>query len=499
VKTAAVRPPEELLGNCPMRLHIVFSLPLLALCWAFSLLLPAGAAEIHPLATLPVGDRWFNISMNEERVGFAHLRISQTAAGFEVYNEGSARMVVFGFSREATSRERYLVNRDLALTSFAIEERIDGRPLTVTGEVTPQGIRLQVETGGEKKEKLLKVKGAVYPAPLLNLYPLKQGGAAGKRYRVRTFDAEALQVKKVQVTLVGAERLPDGTPVLHLQNDLYPVVDNDIWVDLAGNTIRESVRDGLVVTQAADEQSIGRFLYEAALAGKGLVRDFSLVKPDRPLENLGGLKGMRVELAPFPAAVPLFDGPGQRTERLDGERAAFATYSSMTPRGAMAGPDDGMHLADAGRLPAENPELVARKSAIVGAEQDPARIVTKLVEWVAASVRLTDADSPSPVETLKTMSGDCRAHLQLYVALARGAGIPTKAVAGLVYVTGQGFVYHSWAESYAGSWLAVDPTLGQVPADPSHLKLVEGDSPAELAPLGALIGLVQAKVLELKY
>ncbi len=485
-----------------MRLHTVFVLPLLALCWAFSLLLPAGAADIPPLATLPVGDRWFSISMNDERVGFAHLRISQTAGGYEVYNEGSARMVVFGFSREASSRERYLVNRDLALSSFAVEERIDGRPLAVTGEMTPQGIRLLVETAGVKKEKLVKVKGAVYPAPLLNLYPLKQGGAPGKRYQVRAFDAEALQVKKVQVTLVGAEQFPDGTPVLHLQNDLYPVVDNDIWVDLAGNTRRESVRDGLVVTQVEDEQSIGRFLYEAALAGKDLVRDFSLVRPDRPLENLSGLKGMRVELAAFPAAVPLFDGPGQRTERLGGERVVFATCSSMGPREATAGMDGGKlkaHLVGAERLPAENPELVARKSAIIGAEQDPARIMAKLVQWVAANVRLTDAGSQSPVETLKTMSGDCRAQVRLYTSLARAAGIPTRTVAGLVYVAGQGFLYHSWAESYAGGWLAVDPTLGQVPADPSHLKLVEGDSPAELAPLAAIVGRVRAKVLELKY
>lgn len=485
-----------------MRSHPVIAITLLALLAFVSLLLPATAGSSSPLVTLPVGDRWFSISMNDEWVGFAHLRISQTAAGYEVYNEGSARMVVFGFSREASSRERYLVNRDLALSSFAIEETIDGRPLTVTGEVTAQGIRLLVETAGEKKGKLLKVKGAVYPAPLLNLYPLKQGGAPGKRYQVRTFDAEALQVKKVQVTLVGAEKLPDGTPVLHLQNDLYPVVDNDIWVDLAGNTLRESVRDGLVVTKAADEQSIGRFLYEAALAGKGLVRDYSLVRPDRPLENLSGLKGLKVELAAFPATALLFDGPGQRTERLDGERAVFSTYSSMGPRGATAGPDGGMlktYLEDAERFSAENPELVAGKSGIIGAEQDPGRIVAKLVQWVAANVRLTDADRQLPVETLKTLSGDCRAHVRLYTSLARAAGIPTKTVAGLVYVAGQGFLYHSWAESYAGKWLAVDPTLGQVPADPSHLKLMEGDSPAELAPLGSIVGRVRAKVLEMKY
>jgi hypothetical protein len=485
-----------------MRLHPVIAIIQLALLAVVSLQLPATAGSSSPLATLPAGDRWFSISMNEERVGFAHISINQIPDGYEIFCEGSARMAAYGFSREASSRERYIVNRDMALQSFAVEERIEGRPMTVSGEVTPQGIRMRVETEAGKTEKLLKTKGMVYPGALLNIYPLKKGWEAGKRYRLQMFDAEALQLKNVKIAVIGVEKLPDGVAALHLQNDLYPVVDNDIWVDLTGNTIRESVRNGLVVTQAADEQSIGRFLYEAALAGKGVVRDFSLVRPDRPLEKLSGLKGVRIELAHFPATVPLFDGPGQRTERLDSERVVFATYSSMAPRGAAAAPDGGMlkaYLAGTERLPAENQELVARKSAIIGAEQDPARIVAKLVQWVSANVRLTDADSPSPLETLKTMSGDCRAHVQLYIALASAAGIPTKAVAGLVYVAGQGFRYHSWAESYAGGWLAVDPTMGQLPVDPSHLKLVEGDTPAELAPLGAIIGRVQAKVLELKY
>src|SRR6266568_1666983 len=121
-----------------MRFHPVIAIILLALLAVVSLQLPANAAKILPLATLPAGDRWFSISMNDERVGFAHLRISQIQDGYEIFSEGSARLAVFGFSREASSRERYIVNRDLALQSFAVDERIQGRPMTVFGEVTPQ-------------------------------------------------------------------------------------------------------------------------------------------------------------------------------------------------------------------------------------------------------------------------------------------------------------------------------------------------------------------------
>jgi transglutaminase-like putative cysteine protease len=45
----------------------------------------------------------------------------------------------------------------------------------------------------------------------------------------------------------------------------------------------------------------------------------------------------------------------------------------------------------------------------------------------------------------------------------------------------EGFYYHAWAEVWLsdpagqGRWVAVDPTFNQVPADATHLRLVEGD------------------------
>ena len=41
-------------------------------------------------------------------------------------------------------------------------------------------------------------------------------------------------------------------------------------------------------------------------------------------------------------------------------------------------------------------------------------------------------------------------------------------MSGLVYLDGKGFLYHSWSESLLdGRWVAIDPTYGQVPADPT--------------------------------
>jgi len=68
-----------------------------------------------------------------------------------------------------------------------------------------------------------------------------------------------------------------------------------------------------------------------------------------------------------------------------------------------------------------------------------------------------------------------------------------------VYVPDKGFLYHSWAESYLGYWLPVDPTYGQVPVDATHVKLAEGDSAADLAPLTGIIGAIKGRVLKTEY
>ena len=68
---------------------------------------------------------------------------------------------------------------------------------------------------------------------------------------------------------MGIENIPGNDEAFRIKNDLFPFVDTDIWVDKRGKTIKESVRDGLVVTQAEDAASASRFLAQNALAKLG--------------------------------------------------------------------------------------------------------------------------------------------------------------------------------------------------------------------------------------
>ena len=461
------------------------------------------AGSIPRLNTPPVGERWYSVNMGEERVGFSHLKITDTPTGYEIVSEGSVKLLVLGFSREAAARESYQVNKDLTLRSFSVEQTIDGSPMTLHGEVTGKGIKVIVETAGNRKEKILKAKGKVLPPPALNLYPAMQGATAGKTYRVQMLDVEAVKIKEVKIQVIGTETLSGDTGAIHLRNDLYTFVDNDIWLDQAGNTVKESVRDGLITTSAEDAASSSRFIADAALTKKDLILDFSLIKVATPITRPAEAKKLVVQLSGFPAAIPLLQGTGQKAERIaDGSVRFTMEYRPFkTPVAPITydKPAYASYLGSSNRILAENPEIIARKTEIVGNEKDPAKVVEKLSSWVAGAVKGDVTDSQSPLETLQKGSGNCQSHARLYASLARAAGIPTRFVSGLVYVQGKGFLYHSWAESYLGAWLAVDPTFGQLPVDASHIKLVEGDGPDDMALLAGVVGKLQARVIEQNY
>lgn len=461
--------------------------------------LAAKTRAVPPLAAPPLGETWFSINMNGERVGFSHMEIRKTPEGYRITSEGGAKMLVLGFSREATSHEQYELNKDLSLKSFTINQTIDKSPMNVAGTVTGRAIRVTIATNGGKSEKTIKAKGLVYPPPAINLVPLLQGFAPGRKYRVQMLDTEAIKLKDVEIRGVGIENR-NGIEALHMQNDLYTFVDNDIWMERNGNTIEESVRDGMIVTKAEKPEDAKRFLLEDAVAKRDMILDFSLVTIDKPLPNPAGLKRLTIELTGYPSQAKLPEGPGQSAVRISPDTARFAMTSPLARSDAspLTEDDRTRYLAATPRINSDDPELSAIRDELLaksGSRRESAEILAK---WVAAHLNDSVRDSQTAKESFKSREGNCQSHARLYLSLARGAGIPSRMVSGLYYAEGKGFMYHSWAESHIDGWIALDPTFGQFPADITHIRLVEGDEPADLAPLSGIIGRIGGKVIEVE-
>lgn len=459
------------------------------------------AAPFAKIDAPPLSERWFGIYVNSERVGFYRQRIDKSEDGYRMEGNGSVRMKVMSFSKEASMRETYLVSKNLSLRAFDVEQTINGSSSHVSGKVSGGAIHIKSEADGKSTDKTLKFKGEVYPGPALNLYPLLRAITTGSTYKIQAFDPEEIKIKDIQITVLGGDKTTDGRPALKLRNNLYPFVSNEIWVDEQGNTLEESVREGLVTTKAEQPEALGSFIGAWALAKKDLIYDFSLVRVQPPIKEPKKLTGLAVEISGWNDALPLLQEGGQQAEKRGNGRVIFKTGSlvQVSPETGIQKPTDAQ-LKPADKIESDAPEIKAQAKALAAGVKSQEELAKALASWTAEWLKDTIDDGGSAVASFKSKSGNCQSHARLYTALARAAGIPTRFVSGLVHLEGKGFLYHSWAESFIGGrWVSVDPTYNQLPSDPTHLKLLEGHLPEDMAPIIAIIGRIKMTVLETAY
>jgi transglutaminase-like putative cysteine protease len=104
-----------------------------------------------------------------------------------------------------------------------------------------------------------------------------------------------------------------------------------------------------------------------------------------------------------------------------------------------------------------------------------ARTLAHFVEQGIASTASSPA-SEDPAQVWRDRKGSCLGQAQLFAALARGSGVPTRVVYGALLEDGQ-LSGHAWDEvQVRGQWFGVDPSRGRLPVGLDHLPMArEGD------------------------
>jgi len=148
-------------------------------------------------------------------------------------------------------------------------------------------------------------------------------------------------------------------------------------------------------------------------------------------------------------------------------------------------------------IPADNPDIRQLALDISAAAPTVDDRIKAITLWIKDHIEQEAVDVFTALDVLKQRRAECQGHAFLYAALARALGIPTRVVNGILYSPEyQGFLFHTWAESYADDgWIAIDPTFEQVPADATHIKLIEGERISDLLPLVQLIGKIRLRVV----
>jgi transglutaminase-like putative cysteine protease len=271
-------------------------------------------------------------------------------------------------------------------------------------------------------------------------------------------------------------------------------IEFSVWLTEKGEVLREESPLGFVLIKETEADAIQLRNPSVDIIAQVAV-PFNLKLPY-------DTKYLRVKLSGINLKLLELDGGGQslkgdvleiKKEEIQSSRHRRVAEATKFKVESLKSPEE--YLMDTMFIQSKDPAIISMAKEIVKDEKDMLKKARLLYEWVYRNIKKTPAITiPMATEVLKSKRGDCNEHTTLYTALARAAGIPTRIAIGLTYKDGY-FYYHAWPEILVGQWIAIDPTLGQFPADASHIRITTGDIDKQMQIL-SVIGKIKIEGLE---
>lgn len=497
-------------------------------CWAVTLGWHVRREYFQPeLAVLERGARslapgtyFYAVKMNEATIGTASSRLDTIAGGFVFDDNILLDIPALDTVRRAVIMTRVELSPALELRSFRFRMTSEIGGYEVAGAVPADTLlELVVGAGAEPRRERVRVpRGVTFDAVIP--FRLAASGALvpGRGVTARIFDPSALAERDVRVAVTAADTLIvpdtvylddagwwqaqsyDTVPVWRIEQN-YAGVALASWVDEDGMLVRAESPLGFTIERTAFElaqqewRATGRrgdlaAGYGAMIEGTAISSNVALADvEERPRLHL---RLRNVDLGGF-------DLHGGR-QQLRGDTLVVVreTDAQLEPGYTLpwsAGGEPAAELGGTLLIQTKDARIVEAARGVAAGSSDPAVVARRLNDWVYRALRKEITPSvPSAVQVLAARRGDCNEHTVLYIALARALGLPARTAVGLVHVRGR-FYYHAWPEVWLGSdWVAVDPTLGQFPADASHIRLLIGGL-ARQVELIRLIGRLQVEVI----
>ena len=456
----------------------------------------AGRPRANPpalLAEWPHREIWTGIVFNGQKIGFTHRALRPAGAGrYEIESEAAMRLRFLGFDKRALLRGLDRVREDLTLESFRYSHDIDGSRLEVAGSVEGKTLRFTVKTSGGEEARTVQLDAPLYPSSALAMLPVARGLAVGARGTYAVFNGETQSVAEAEQEIQAYEtsKLFEGAAFRAVTRLLG--LETTTWIAADGRPLFELGLNGVLISALESETMAKTYLLEASLARRDALVDFSLLRA-APLESPRRVSRLEVVLEELPERFAVPSDGGQSCTRGGGRLTCRIDRTAPLEQG-----DPARYLAPTLAAPSILPEIRDLARKIASGEEDEEKTIALLLRWIEENIEREAVDSFSATDVLRERRAECQGHAYLLAALSRALGIPARIVNGIVYSEAHGgFLYHTWNELWIAGrgWRPVDATFGQPHADATHLKLIEGESPADLMPLVGLIGRIRVASL----
>jgi hypothetical protein len=437
-------------------------------------------------------DEWMGVYHQSQKIGYTHQHVERDAQGYAFAESSLLRLTVMDSPQTVRTQVRGRAGTDYALRQVEFELSSGAGHLVAQGVIEGETLRLTMRTGEDVSERTIPVHEPLYIASLVrNLLPAN-GLQPEQRFDLLVFDPTALANGRLSVVVEGKEPVPDGGPGVHgwRVREEFHGLRTTAWLDDAGGVLREEGPMGLTLVRESQDDAMHRGWNADALFD---VVARAAVPVARPIVDPRNRRQVRLRLSGIDAArVPSDDQQQWDGSVLTITRPDLGRLQSY--RLPYTGNEHAEELRPSALLQSDHPRVRMLARQIVGEHADAAEAARRLNDWVYATLRKVPTMSlPNALQVLDMGEGDCNEHAVLLAALGRAAGLPTRVVAGAVYVDGA-FLYHAWCEVWLGRWVSIDPAFGQFPADATHIKFVAG-GPEEQIAMVDIIGRLGVEVL----
>ncbi len=425
-------------------------------------------------------------------------------------------------------------------------ETLDGRPLSAwsrqtlgpnpietTWKFQPHEVLVDIVHGEESQRQRMPLPPSGWLTPGQIQPQLRQLLADGVRHftvssldpqlGLEVIDTEWILDAEEEMVRVGGDAVP--TRRFRQRQSFMPQLETVANVTAEGLTVRSTTpMMGFTMTStlAPREQAL-----ESSDSPELLARTF--IYPDRPIASPRRVRRARYEVRRIEGAsagedllASLPTTGAQRVVRLAKGMQAVEILVEVGSSPGTPTPDRESYLRASTFVDHRSSGVRRLLAAALDAAEDshapsaqragrgPRRARAEILRaFVADYLRDKNLDSilATAGEVAASRSGDCTEHSVLLTALLRAAGIPARAVTGLIYVEAFAgerdlFAYHMWTQAWVGDrWLDLDATL-TMPFDAAHIAFgttALNDDHAtlkELARLATFIGQAEIRVLE---
>ncbi|MBU1852593.1 MAG: transglutaminase-like domain-containing protein [Candidatus Omnitrophica bacterium] len=434
--------------------------------------------EIELTNDYPVRESWMGIYFKDRKIGFSNTVIVQDVdngvAGYRINETLLLRLNMLGEKNFVRMKGASFFSESYLLKNFYYRLVSGEYKLEVSGDVKADELNLVIKTDADIKVKSLKIKQNTLISNSVSPILLFKKLDINKEISFEIFNPISFGTNRVSIRNIGIENLEFNKK--EYQAYVFEIDSSGIktktWMTKDGDILKEE--SGLGFTMHKEDPKHALDIDPLSFGSQDLAVEFALPS--------------NMEIAqPRDVFYLKIDKGGEIVE----------IFKDKEPlkEDILALPIEEIREEDFVQSSDERIAGLARE--IINTEKDSWTASKKILHWVYDNVRKVPALSiPSSLDVLRTMQGDCNEHTVLFTALARSVGIPTKMVAGVVYLD-NAFYYHAWPKVYVGEWINMDPTLGQEIADALHIPLLEGGLKEQLE-LIRIIGELEIRIVDYK-